>query len=71
MTQGGVAAAALAGCAVRLVQEDRIVTLQAVDDLGHFAFDQLPAGAYELWIELSDVDVVVRDVVVDSLEERK
>jgi anti-sigma factor RsiW len=68
VTRGGVADATLASCAVRLVQQDRIVAQEAVDDLGYFCLDQLAPGSYELWIELPDVDVVVLDVVVGSPE---
>jgi hypothetical protein len=68
VTRGGVAAAELARSTVRLVQEDRVVASQPVDDLGYFSFGDLTAGQYDLWMEGPEADVVVREVAVGVQE---
>lgn len=64
ITHGGLAAAELTGAVVRLVQADRAIASQVVDELGYFSFDHLTAGQYDIWIEQSEGDVVVYGVGV-------
>ncbi len=64
VTRGGLAVTELAQGKVWLVQEGRIVAHQLVDEVGYFSFERLDAGQYDLWLERSKADVVVRNVSV-------
>jgi hypothetical protein len=68
VTRAGVAATDLTGHTVRLIQGQRIVASQSIDDLGYFSFGLLAAGRYELWLEQPGADSVIRDLVVGLFE---
>jgi hypothetical protein len=63
MREGRVAAEMIAQ-AVYLALPDRIVSTEALDEMGYFAFEDVGAGEYELWLEHLDADVVMRDLKV-------
>jgi hypothetical protein len=71
VTHAGLAVADLIGHTVRLVQRDRIVAQQTVDDLGYFSFDRLATGRYNLWLEQPETDVVVHGVEVGDWQARE
>ncbi|MBN1579577.1 MAG: hypothetical protein JXA89_02655 [Anaerolineae bacterium] len=66
ITCGGLTATELDGCAVRLVQQDKIIAKQTVDALGYFFFQNLDAGQYNLWVETPEDDIVVHTISVGT-----
>lgn len=56
---------ALDGRSVRLVPSSRIPLTSAVDDLGNFEFEGVPAGLYALELDLPNALVVVEELRVD------
>jgi hypothetical protein len=56
---------ALDGRAVRLIPTDRVALSSAIDDLGNFEFEHVPAGMYALEIDLPEAQVVVEELRLD------
>lgn len=55
----------LDGHTVRLVPSDRAAFASALDDLGNFEFEQVPAGSYALEIDVPGALIVVEELHVD------
>jgi hypothetical protein len=64
LTAGGELQA-LEGHTVRLVSIERDALTSALDDLGNFEFDDVPAGIYALELDLPDALIVVEELRVD------
>jgi len=62
--QRGRPAPQVVGRAAYLVQQERVVVYQTVDDLGYFLFEAVPAGEYDVVLEQADADVVVRGIKI-------
>jgi hypothetical protein len=60
VTHHGIAVMNMTGQSVRLVRRDRIVDVQAIDELGYFSFDRLAPDEYDVWVETAEADIVVR-----------
>ena len=58
----GIPSSRLAGHVVRLVQQDTVVARQQVDELGYFVFEEVPPGEYDLVLDYTDADIVIRHI---------
>ena len=61
MKQGSPASQVI-GHPVRLIRQDRVVAHQEVDELGHFVFEGVSPGEYELVLDYNDADVVIQHI---------
>ena len=50
--------------AVKLVQEDVVVTAVTLDELGNFTFTGLEPGQYELTLSGQDIEIHVQDLLI-------
>jgi hypothetical protein len=66
--QRGTPAPQAVGHPVHLLQGDRVITTQTVDDLGYFVFDHIPPGTYDVLLEGTDTDIVIRHILVGNHE---
>jgi len=64
--QRGAPAPHFAGCTARLVRHDVVIAHQRVSELGHFSFEDLPPGVYDLVLEQPDADIVIRRISLEN-----